>query len=653
MNYKPTLFLFFSLGICFLANAQIVNKGVLKISSGANVTFLDEYTNTDTGNHISNGNLYLHNNFINHGETSATSGITYFKSATNNLLTLSGASNEANFYNLEIDVTALDKKGLSVADDFGLQVNNALHLKNGDLRLIGESQLIQSRLGANNNTIGSGKLLKDQQGHVSSYQFNYWSSPVNNGGTFSLLGGKFDGTDSALKPFDPAQILFNTGAPHNGLPSTIDGSGYVTTPLTINKRWLYKFARGSGSYNDWIRINPSTGLLPGEGYTMKGPNSIMAEQNYVYYGTPNNGSYQFEITTGEEVLLGNPYPSAIDAVKFIEDNETVVDALYFWVDGGSTNHNLSDYLGGYAIRNKTGGTTPSIHSSLIAGIGTSGTVTPPTKYVPVGQGFFIAAIGTGTIEFNNGQRIFKTEKANESIFYRNIEETTSSSNAYLRIGHEGPEGFHKQMLLGFLPDSTADLSFNPGYDALQMTTRVDDAFFIIENNPNKRYVIQGVNSFFDAMEFPIGITISASGSHRLMLDAVENFNETIYLKDEVLNETYDLSNSEHEINLPPGEYLDRFSIVFKPAETLTVETSALDKATVFYDGHDHIVVANITNLEINSIDVFNMLGQRVLTVSENLNSQTKIQIPFAESHGVYLVVLNTATNKKSSKILKY
>src|SRR5690606_25396280 len=94
MNYKPTLFLFFSLGICFLANAQIVNKGVLKISSGDNVTFLDEYTNTDTGNHISNGNLYLHNNFINHGETSATSGITYFKSATNNLLTLSGRSEE-------------------------------------------------------------------------------------------------------------------------------------------------------------------------------------------------------------------------------------------------------------------------------------------------------------------------------------------------------------------------------------------------------------------------------------------------------------------------------------------------------------------------------------------------------------------------------
>jgi len=643
MNYKPTLFLFFSLGICFLANAQIVNKGVLKISSGTDVAFLDEYTNTDTGNHISDGNLYLNNNFINHGLTSATSGTTYFKSATNNLLTLSGTSNEANFYNLEIDVTAPDKKGVSVADDFGLQVVNAVHFKSGDLRLIGKSQLIQEHSGVNTNTVVSGKLLLDQKGTVSPFRYDYWSSPVNNGGTFSFLGGKYDGTDSAIKPFQPTQIRFNSGSPYNGLPSVVDGGGNVTTALTINTRWLYKYARGTGDYAEWKALNSTSILNPGEGYTMKGPNALTPKQNYVYYGAPNNGNYPFEITIGEEILLGNPYPSALDAEKFLNDNVAVVDALYFWVDGGSVNHNLSDYLGGYATWNLTGGTPPSIASPLISGIGVSGTVTAPSQYVPIGKGFFVAAIGSGDIVFNNSQRIFKMESARMA----------TSTNKYVRIGHEGPEGFHKQMLLGFLPNSMADLSYNPGYDALQMTTRDDDAFFIIGNNTNKRYVIQGVNSFFEAMEFPLGITVSAPGSHRLMLDAVENFNETVYLKDNLLNTTYNLSNSEHEINLPPGEYLDRFSIVFQPAETLHVETSDLDKITVFYDGHDHIVVANINNLEINSIDVFNMLGQRILTESENLKNQTKIQIPFAASNGVYLVVLNTNNSKKSTKILKY
>ncbi|MEO8933070.1 MAG: T9SS type A sorting domain-containing protein, partial [Xanthomarina sp.] len=429
--------------------------------------------------------------------------------------------------------------------------------------------------------------------------------------------------------------------------------GHVDTPLTINKRWLYKYSRGTGAYSDWIRINPNTTLLPGEGYTMKGSDAVSISQNYVYYGAPNNGSYKFDLITGEDILLGNPYPSALDANKFIEDNINALEALYFWVDGGSTSHVLSDYLGGYAIRNLTGGTTPTIPSSLISGIGSSGAVTPPTQYISVGQGFFISAIGSGLVHFNNSQRIFKTEQANESVFYKNSNEITRSQNAYLRIGYENPEGFHKQLLLGFLPNSLADLNHNPGYDALQISSRDDDVFFIIENNINKRYAIQGVNTFLDAMEFPLGLIISKPGSHRLMLDSVEDFSETVYLKDNLLNITYNLSVSEYEINLPPGDYLNRFSIVFQPDETLSLENLTIENATVFYDGRDQIVVANIRNLEITSIDIYSILGQHILSTTENLSNQNRIQIPFNQSNGIYLVVLNTNHSTKSTKILKY
>ncbi|MEO8934088.1 MAG: ABC transporter permease, partial [Xanthomarina sp.] len=227
MHYKLTLSLFFSLGVCYISKAQIVNKGVLKIAASTTVYFQEAYTNATTGTHVSDGELYLNNSFINHGLTSANAGTTYFKSATNNLLVLSGDSKNVHFYNLEINLTSANKKGLFVADNFELQVANALLLKSGDLRLMGESQLVQSHLGVDDNTVVSGKLLRDQQGNVSPYQFNYWSSPVNNGGVFSLMGGKFDGTDSAVKPFNPTQILFNSGAPHNGLPSVTDVNGHV------------------------------------------------------------------------------------------------------------------------------------------------------------------------------------------------------------------------------------------------------------------------------------------------------------------------------------------------------------------------------------------------------------------------------------------
>ncbi|OBX23092.1 MULTISPECIES: T9SS sorting signal type C domain-containing protein [Bizionia] len=640
MNLKPTIMFCVLLCACFFANAQIINTGVLKISTNSNVYFEEEYTNTVAGNHVSNGNLYLNNSFINHGATSATAGTTYFKSASNNFLNLSGSAENANFYNLEIDITPEGLKGVSVADEFLVQVENALNLKSGDLRLTGEAQLIQEHSGVDANTINSGKLILDQQGTVSPFQYDYWSSPVNNGGTFSFMGGKFDGTDSSLNPFNPTQIGFTTD--REGLPSSVDGSGNVTTALSISSRWLYKYARESGAYSEWIRLNSGSILNPGEGYTMKGANASGPEQNYVFYGAPNNGDYTFPITVGQEILLGNPYPSALDATKFITDNDGVLEALYFWVDGGSTSHILSDYLGGYSIRNKTGGSIPSIPSPLISGIGTSGTVGIPSQYVPVGKGFFIKSIGSGDIIFNNSQRFFKLEEARLNV-----------NDKYIRIGYEDPEGFHRQLLLGFMPDSSADLNYNPGYDAIQMMSRDDDMFFIIEEDETKRYAIQGVDGFSEFLEFPIGLVISETGSHYLMLDDVENFEETIYLKDNVLDTTYNLSESDFEINLPAGFYSDRFSIVFQPAETLSTPEVELDKTLVFYNGQNQIVVSNPNNLEITGVEIYNILGQHILSVTKNLTNQNKVLIPFNESTGVYMVVLKTNNAQKSTKILKY
>lgn len=649
MNLKPKLILYLTLSVCFFANAQIVNEGVLKISASTNVSFQDEYTNSSSGNHVSDGNFYLDNNFINDGLTSASSGTTYFKSAITNFMSISGSSKNVNFYNLEIDITPEGLKGLSVADEFLIQVTNAINFKSGDLRLTGEAQLIQEHSGIDVNTVVSGKLIQDQQGTVSAFKYDYWSSPVNNSGTFSLSGGKFDGVDSALNPFNPTQILFNSGNPYNGLPSATDGGGNVTTALTINSRWLYKYARGTGSYADWITLNSSSALNPGEGYTMKGTNALGSDQNYVFYGSPNNGDYQFAILTGESILLGNPYPSALDAEQFINDNITTVDALHFWVDGGSTSHVLSDYLGGYAIRNLTGGTPPSVASSLISGVGTSGAITAPSQYVPIGKGFFVEAIGSGNVQFNNSQRFFTLESSG----LRSSHSNRDVNDKYVRIGYEDPEGFHRQLLLGFLPNSTADLNYNPGYDAIQISSRDDDVFFIIEDDVNKRFAIQGVDGFSEFLEFPIGLVISETGSHHLMLDDVENFNETVYLKDNVLDTTYNLSESDFEINLPAGLYSDRFSIVFQPSETLSTPEVELDNTLVFYNGQNQIVISNPNNLEITGIDVYNIIGQQILSITENFTNQNKVLIPFNKSDGVYMVVLKTNNTQKSTKILKY
>lgn len=629
---------------------QISNLGDLKIVAGTDVIFTTTFQNS--GNHNSDGDLYLSANFINNGTTSAASGTTYFKSNVNDVQEITGSTNQVNFYNLEVDMTSATAKGLTVADGMELQLENALHIKNGDIRLLGESQLVQTHLGTSLNTIGAGKLLLDQQGKNSVYRYNYWSSPVNRSGSFTVSTCLFDGTDSSINPFSPQPISLNNGAPYNGLPSVTDGSGNVTSPLTINKYWLYTYNMGNGTYADWLHIDENTALNPGQGFTMKGTGTSDPFQNYVFYGNPNNGDYTFSITTGESALLGNPYPSALDAEQFLTDNASIVDALYFWVDGGSNSHYLTDYLGGYAIRNLTGGVTPSVASSLISGIGNSGTVTPPSQYVSVGQGFFVQASSSGTIQFNNAQRIFKTESASETTFYRN-NESSADTNKYLRIGYEDPEGFHRQLLLGFMSSSGANENYNQGYDAQINGLRDDDLFFVIDDDINSPYAIQGVGNFDEQMVFDLGLEVSEIGVHKIMLDDLENFNYPVYIRDNYTNTEFDLTTSNYEFNPQQGNYYNRYTLAFQPLYSLGEEENIVSQPKVYYNGVDAIEIYNYQRAIIDRIEVYNTLGQLILTKVNGINNKERISIPFAKNKGVYVILLKTENTQITTKILTY
>ncbi len=637
MKQKYFIFLCFNFIYITTVFSQIVNEGALKIEPLTIVYFGDEYTNKSTATHNNEGNLYLNSNFINNGITTSASGTTSFESVS--VQSISGSSNEVNFYNLELNNSSL---GVSIANSFGLFVENIVTLTAGDIRLVGEAQLIQVN---NVSNSGTGKLLRDQQGVSTTTAYNYWSSPVNNGGSFTLNGGLFDGTDSSINSFTPQQVLFNSGSPYNGVPATVDGSGNVTTPLAISTQWLYKNPAASG----WNAINQNTSLVPGEGYTMKGTGGV--NQNYVFKGTPNNGNYSFTIAAGQSILLGNPYPSALDSEKFINDNLAVFELIEFWVDGGSPSHYLADYLGGYAIRNLTTGVAPSVISSIDGLGGALGLV--PERYIAVGQGFIVEATDVGTsVVFNNAQRAFITETSGTSVFYKNSSsKIAEDANSFIRIGYEDPEGFHRQLALGFLPNSPADINYNRGYDALMSGPREDELFYIIENDLTKKYVIQGVGAFDNTYEFPIGLIIAEEGIHTIMLDAVENFNETVYLKDVVLDTIYNLSAANFIPNLPAGEYLDRFKLVFKPKEVIVIEEEIYTNMNIFYNKNNSIIINKPNELKLNNVFIFNMLGQQLVKVTANLLSQTQITIPFQFKKGMYLVLVESEGGKKTYKIV--
>ncbi|MFK8061352.1 MAG: hypothetical protein AB8B78_14860, partial [Polaribacter sp.] len=214
-----------------LSSQNIVNEGIFRIEGTSTVvSFLNDFTNKAAGIHENKGNLHIYKNFTNNGTMTATdplNGKTHFISNTQAQEIKGTIANSVIFKNMRIFKLAsitTPSANVSVADGLELRVMNALELSLGNLKLIGDSQLVQTHTGASQvSTLGTSKLYKDQQAKVPSvYRYHYWSSPVveSNKTTYTLgkvqssnpIGVLKDGinpisTSSALPP----EITWTTG----------------------------------------------------------------------------------------------------------------------------------------------------------------------------------------------------------------------------------------------------------------------------------------------------------------------------------------------------------------------------------------------------------------------------------------------------------
>ncbi|MFD0762663.1 MAM protein, partial [Lutibacter aestuarii] len=288
-------------------------------------------------------------------------------------------------------------------------------------------------------------------------------------------------------------------------------------------------------------------------------------------GRPNNGDIELTVSGDNDYLIGNPYPSAIDANQFILDNKTsITGTLYFWDHYGGDSHYLLDYQAGFATYNLSGG----------IGIGTAAEVHPindptapdgtkvPERYIAVGQGFFIQGAGgaSQTIEFNNNQRIFQTEGSGNSIFMRPSKTATSKdvsngdTRTKFRIGFSTSE-IHKQLLLTI--DENASDEVDYGYDAKIYEITPEDMYWLIDD---EKFVIQGTNTISNDKEFPIGLELSKKSKISIHIDRLENNEQfdKLYIKDASTGETFEITNQPFEIELEAGIYSDRFKLVFQP-----------------------------------------------------------------------------------------
>ncbi|UOK42528.1 MULTISPECIES: putative Ig domain-containing protein [Flavobacterium] len=615
-----------------------------------------------------NSNLHVKKDWKNSGSFIPGTGTVTFNGDTASQVHLinSGIKTNEAFYNLTVNCTN-GAKGINVADAFELTVANNLVLTNGDLRLTGEAQLIQNGTTAN-PAGGTGVLLRDQQGTKSSYHYNQWSSPVSTDNLNYTIGGVLkDGTNATASPFSQNPINFGWGYDFS--------DGPLTSPIKISNRWLYKYTQISTSYWSWQLIESTGSVKVGEGFIMKGVTGlepVTNYQNYVFAGKPNNGNINLTIAPNQNYLIGNPYPSAMDANEFILDNISGIGrastnafngALYFWDHFSSTTHYLAEYVGGYAVYNLTGGVKAFSEDPMINNNMASGSKIP-TQYIPVAQGFFVdtsiagvggvtGAITGGTIRFKNSQRKFVTESSSNSIFIRNENQTVGSNidnRQKIRLSFEAPSGLHRQLLVGADPQATN--LFDIGYDAPMIDVNPDDMYW---NLGDGKFVIQAVSDFNLDQVIPLGIKVSTAGTTKIKIDELENIptSTEIYLFDSVTGLYHDIKNENFVAEFPIGEYPDRFTLRFT-AETLsTDEMDATNGIMVFTDSN-HIlnIKNNLMDTRVEVIELYNILGQSITKWDVADEDQRNIKIPVDHIRtGTYIVKLKTSYGSLSKKVI--
>jgi hypothetical protein len=584
-----------------------------------------------------------------------------------------------------------------------LTISHYLEL-DGVIDLVGESQLIQDE-GSIIDADSGGYLERDQQGTANGFNYNYWSSSVGAiGGNIATRGTGVSSTNPSAAIED---FLQNGSSSASYTSMLFSGVGYDYTPpgppglvRTIFTYWLYKFYGPEDDYNAWAKIDETTPLLPGEGFTMKGPLGtapIAALQNYVFKGLPNNGDIILPLnkisgTDDVERLIGNPYPSAIDADEFILDNistteggtnaNTIINgALYFWDHfGKEDSHILKEYVGGYATYNLTGGAPAISNDARINNTSNAGSAALGTKvpgqYIPVNQGFFvstkletnpndnggnIANVDGGNIIFKNSQRIYETEGGATSVFFKSsntklasksVTNKVKKQNPIIRLMYDSPLGFHRQIVIG--TNEKASNNFDLGYDAFMVDVNVEDMYWNFNNN---KFVIQGVNNFDVSQEFSLGVIVKKAGLAKIKVDALENTqtNLNLYIKDNVTNETHEITNEPFELYLEAGTYNDRFALVFSSGNAQSKllsleENDFLNEISLYFD-------SEVSSLKIKTQNEdSNILGVQVYSLdckkTKSLTANSKeVTVPMSVSTGIYIVKCHTEKGIFNKKII--
>lgn len=443
---------------------------------------------------------------------------------------------------------------------------------------------------------------------------------------------------------DGGNFIQTTGSTHTGSGTFVvqrqgNGSGgfnawstpVVNGNLPGSNGHSYNSLLGTNSGDDDNNPNPDPGWVPHSGAMTTGVGYFSVNGNAATFtGTANNGNYAPSVTTSGQPLnsliapsffnlIGNPYPSSLDADQFIADNSSVIDgALYFWSDenAGTAAFSTDDY----ATYSTGGAVVP-----LTAGGG--GVV--PVGSIPSCQGFFVNATNNGNINFNNAQR-----GGSNGQFFRMA--TPDAQRIWLSINNDNLELFN-QTLVAF--DEFATDQKDWGVDAYKF--RGNPAISIGAQQDNETYVIATYAPIpQNGKVIPLMTYVETAATYTFVADSMEGFeNHNVFLEDLSNGQLYPLTQgSSYSFAMTSADEYNRFQLWFSPK----VITGVAENESLFriYTSENNMVVVetNSAQLQSGTIEITDMAGRAILSRPITLsNGVGRVKISeFA--NGVYAVI---------------
>ena len=367
--------------------------------------------------------------------------------------------------------------------------------------------------------------------------------------------------------------------------------------------------------NNWHKELTTNTMGLGKGYIFQAPESFSAMTPAIFEaafsGIPNNGLVSLPIAkTKTPNLIGNPYPSSLNADAFILENQNVLQgSLYFWthntpIDNGqytSDDYAVYTILGGVGTAAKNGGINNTIPNGKIAS----------------GQAFFILGNNQqGNIVFTNAMRL----KGENNLFFKNSVSKAITTSTFEKhriwLNLSNKQGAFKQILLGYATGATngKDVKF----DGLSLDSNEWLDFYSL-NEGDKNSIQARALPFDDSDSVPIGYRAKQEGNYTISLDDFDGLfaNQDIFLEDKEQTKIFDLKKEAYSFTTTKGTFDNRFVVRFQTKNTVPSAISAEVQIVT----RNNQVQINSSKEILSKVSLYSLEGKQLYHV-ESLEAKT-------------------------------